>query len=511
MICRSFPPILLGALLFGSASVAQTPLADAPPDYRKGFESISEASLRATLRFLASAELEGRESGTRGYDVAALFVACLLEGLGVAPAGDGDSFYQELELVRRTWNLEEAALSLRAGDAEARTLALKGQVALRATRDIDWRSPWVFVGHGEGASQDAPDDFYGQAIEGHVVLVLPRDPKRPDLREARRRGVRRLVVISDFMVERKAGLHARDVPRYLLEKRNRDSEEPQVVYISEKTADEVLESAGTSVEELRGEKTRPRSRSLSDLAISLRIPREEATRKTRNVLGRLEGTDPRLKSEYVVLGAHLDHIGIQGGKVHPGADDDASGVSAVLGVARAFMANGRRPRRSVLFAFFAAEEKGLFGSRYFVDHPPVPLDRIVLQIQLDMVGREPGKGLGGPPGKEAEGKADRLMYKIGTRRHSAELDSWVADVNRYTGLAIEHGNERFYGASDQYWFGQNGIPVAFFFSGIHEDYHKPTDTVEKIRFSKILAISRLAYALAFEVADRERRLTINRF
>ena len=193
------------------------------------------------------------------------------------------------------------------------------------------------------------------------------------------------------------------------------------------------------------------------------------------------------------------------------------------------MANKQRPRRSILFAFFAAEEKGLLGSTYFVDHPPVPLENLILEIQLDMVGREEegsrpgatarGDGGGGTAGADkagtgSEGRTSALggdaIQTVGTLRHSDELDPWVRAIVQRIGVKLDHGDENFYPMSDQYCFGNRDIPVVFFFCGMHSDYHKPTDTVDKIDFAKLAAVTRISFALAFEVADRERRLVRNR-
>ncbi|MBI4602800.1 MAG: M28 family peptidase, partial [Planctomycetes bacterium] len=149
--------------------------------------------------------------------------------------------------------------------------------------------------------------------------------------------------------------------------------------------------------------------------------------------------------------------------------------------------------------------------RYVVEHPPVDLDRIALEVQLDMVGRDEEVRSSDP--KAAERAADNVntLHVVGSKRRSLELDPWIQAVNEHVGLGFEYDEERVYARSDQYWFAERGVPVVFFFAGFHPDYHQPTDTPEKINFAKLTRVTRLVFALAFEVADRERRLGVNRF
>jgi hypothetical protein len=488
--------------------------APVPAAYQAGFASVAERDLRAWLEFLASPELEGREAGTRGFDVAARYVASVLDGLGVPSFGG--SYFRPFDLVRRKRDLSRAEITVEApprgvGPPAAPSLAipLAGQVSLDAARDIDWSDPWVFVGYGEGPESDAPDDLAGLDLEGKVALVLPPAGKKSrEAAGAAAAGARRIIVISDERARRGSGLESPELPRHLLDRWLEPEARPDVVYIARTAANRILEAFGTSVEKLLGGPGRPRPFPLDGSGIRIKVPWTEIVRPTRNVAGWLDGADPDLRREVVVLGAHLDHIGTRGAEVFRGADDDASGVSAILAAAKAFVVNPTRPRRSILFAFYAAEETGLHGSRHFVDHPPVPLDRMVLAIQLDMVGRNEES----PPGAPAEKAEDnvRSIHVVGSRRHSRELDPWVQRLNDLVGFSLEYDEERVFERSDHYQFALRGIPVVLFSSGFHPDYHKSTDTPEKINYAKVASVARLVFALAYEVADREKRLTVNR-
>lgn len=221
---------------------------------------------------------------------------------------------------------------------------------------------------------------------------------------------------------------------------------------------------------------------------------------TKNVVGCIRGRDDRLRHEYVVVGAHLDHLGSDEDLTYSGADDNASGVSGVLSLARAFSETGVRPRRSILLVLYGAEELGLWGSQHFVKFPPVPLESIVAKLNLDMIGRNEESS-----SETAEENKNRV-HLVGSRRRSDHLHRLILASNRSIGLDFEYDEERVYNRSDHYSFGEVGIPVAFFFTGFHPDYHEVSDTVDKINFEKMTRIVRLVYLTAFAVADLEGKL-----
>jgi hypothetical protein len=468
--------------------------------------SVSDVALRAGLQFLAAPALEGRESGTRGYDIAALYVAARLEELGLRPGAPDRSFFQHLDLVRRGWNSADARLSFRGADGCRVELPLENEIRPLAAQSVDWSGRWLLLGRGEGASADSRDEYHGWTLKDTVVLLVPgKRAGRIAAAEARRRGARRIVVVSDLEARRPSRSRgdrlASDVAEF--DRFWSTSEFPETVFISESVADRLLAAEGLSVRSFRGRGPAPGPRLLQARAVRLRIPRDDRRRPTCNVVGLIQGTDPTLRGEYVVLGAHLDHLGVRGGKVFPGADDDASGVVALLEIARTLRERAVSPRRSLLFVFFTAEEKGLFGSRHFVEHSPIPLDRIVLEIQLDMVGRRPSDG-GDSSDDASNREAGPRVFSVGTRRHSGELDPWIQRLARDVGIRVEPGREGFYYRSDHYVFGRRGIPVAFLFTGIHEDYHKPTDTADRIDYPTLTAVTRLALRLCLQVASRDR-------
>jgi Zn-dependent M28 family amino/carboxypeptidase len=232
--------------------------------------------------------------------------------------------------------------------------------------------------------------------------------------------------------------------------------------------------------------------------------------ETKNITAFYEGADPELKDEVVVMTSHYDHVGIgqpdsTGDKIYNGADDDGSGTIGLLNVAKAFAEagkNGIKPRRSILFLHVSAEEKGLLGSRYYSDHPLYPMEKTVANINTDMIGRidEEHKKKG----------VEDYTYIIGSEIISSELDSLVKVANNRAGQVelnkkyndLDDPNQ-FYRRSDHWHFGRKGVPFVFFFTGVHEDYHQPSDEVHKIRFEKMAKIIRTMYASAVIIANTD--------
>lgn len=230
---------------------------------------------------------------------------------------------------------------------------------------------------------------------------------------------------------------------------------------------------------------------------------------TENVVAIIEGsTKPE---EYIVISSHLDHVGINDGKIYNGADDDGSGTVALLEIAEAFKAaaaEGKGPARSIIFLHVSGEEKGLLGSRYYTDNPLYPLANTVANLNIDMVGRT-------DPKRESQNR--NYIYLIGSDRLSTELHQISEEANKatinleldYTYNAEDDPN-RFYFRSDHYNFAKNNIPVIFYFNGTHADYHKATDTVEKIEYDLLAQRAQLVFYTAWELANREDRIVVDK-
>jgi hypothetical protein len=242
-----------------------------------------------------------------------------------------------------------------------------------------------------------------------------------------------------------------------------------------------------------------------DLAFFKRIFKSNQTIRGENVLGYIEGSD--LKDELLIITAHYDHLGKHDSLIFNGADDDASGVSAALEIAEAFILAkkaGHGPRRSILIMPVSGEEKGLLGSRYYTDNPIYPLENTVANLNIDMIGRLDDWHDNG-----------NYVYLIGSDRLSYDLHNLNEKINDdYIGIDLDYrfndkdDPNRYYYRSDHYNFAKNNIPVIFYFNGVHEDYHKPSDTIEKIDFDKINTITRLIFLTAWEIANRDERIKL---
>ncbi|HMW74851.1 MAG TPA: M28 family peptidase, partial [Saprospiraceae bacterium] len=232
--------------------------------------------------------------------------------------------------------------------------------------------------------------------------------------------------------------------------------------------------------------------------------------KSNNILGYMRGSDPKLADEVLIITAHMDHLGKRGDYIYHGADDDGSGTTAVLSMARAFTKAaeyGFRPKRSILFMLVTGEEKGLYGSKYYTTFPVLPLENTVADLNIDMIGRiDP---------KHIQSADSNYIYIIGSDRISMELHELSESVNaRFSNLTLDYtynsptDPNRFYYRSDHYNFAEKGIPIIFYFSGVHEDYHKPSDTIDKIHFNLLRKRAQLVFYTAWEIANRPERLKI---
>ncbi len=227
-----------------------------------------------------------------------------------------------------------------------------------------------------------------------------------------------------------------------------------------------------------------------------------------NVLGYIEGTDPVMKDEVVIVTAHYDHLGMRGNDIFYGADDNASGTAAVLEIAQAMALakkEGKGPARSVLCMLVTGEEKGLLGSQFYAEHPVFALKNTVANVNIDMIGR-----------MDTLHKEPNYTYVIGSDRLSTELHAInEAANNQYTKLYLDYtynrddDPNRFYYRSDHYNFAKNGIPAIFYFSGVHEDYHRPSDTPDKLMYDKAETIARLAFYTAWGLANRKNRIKVD--
>jgi hypothetical protein len=483
--CANRPPLPDGAAQ--PAVAVQEAIAGSPD---AAVETITPGDMRARIGFLASDALRGRDTPSPGLEVAAAYIASEFMRMGLEPAGDDRSYLQRYPFILRTAEPQRAALRFRHAG---------GDVSLVPGTDF-YSLP------GGPAATGAPvfvgadlDSASAGALAGRVVLAYvdnagagPAAGAANRLRgAAQRAGARALIVV----------LHP-DVTAEQIGERARPGRPGRVVgaplpvaFVRYDRAAELLRAAGLDPDALRRQAVAGGMAPIAanGVSIDLDTPFTDADHRPPNVVAVLPGSDPTLRDTYVVLSAHMDHVGVgnpdaSGDSIFNGADDDASGTSAVLEVAEAFASMSPRPGRSIVFLTVSGEEKGLLGSAYYADHPTVPADRIVANINIDMIGRN------APDTVVAIGQEFSSLGPLTaelTRRHpdlglTAAPDLWP--------------EQRFFFRSDHFSFAAKEIPAIFFFAGVHEDYHRPSDEVEKIDEDKAARISRLVFWLTHAIA-----------
>lgn len=475
--------------------------------------TITEEDLRRHLTVLASDEFEGRETGYEGQRKAARYLKDAFRSMGVGPvpgiAGEGliDGYEQEYPLeLTVPGELGITISGLPFGFAKDYFYFSDRLSEELGVRELVWNGyglnyegptvagKTVLVMEGDGDAH-TPDDFYQQLAE--------------KTRAAEKAGVRVLLVASASVPEL---LH--DLGHYLTGPRMRlaggeagsgRDRRLQTIVISQGIAELMLAGSHISWKKLKRIAKGP----ARTVPVELTFTHQERTQelKASNVLGYIEGSDK--KDELVIVTAHYDHIGKQDGEVYNGADDDGSGTVALLEIAEAFArarAEGHGPRRSILFMPVSGEEKGLLGSEWYSTHPVFPLRNTVADLNIDMIGRVDSTHRTGDP----------YVYIIGSDRLSTELHRISVEANAtYTRLELDNtynspdDPNRFYYRSDHYNFAKHGIPVIFYFSGVHEDYHRPGDEVEKIRFDLLRARTTLVFHTAWELVEREERIVVD--
>ncbi|MDX1406934.1 MAG: M28 family peptidase, partial [Saprospiraceae bacterium] len=505
------------ALCFVSSAFAQTSLSVA----ERLAESITAGDIASYLHVLAADDMEGRETGHPGNTRAAEFIAGQFASFGVPPLPGKDNYYQDVAFSRI--RLDQPAMQVNEGTFRHMKdfVVIPSQMPVEEIRIDD--DEVVFLGYG--IDDPRYSDYGNKDLAGKTILIYGGEPVDSNginqvtgteentqwseditlkTKAAFERGVNAVLIIEDDFRELVSSQR-----RFILGGRTIMGD-PQLgnagqvpyIHISSTVASQILDKKTQKVIRRRDKivykgKSKP-VRIPADVNVSIK----RIVDKTPgvNVCAYIEGTDPVLKDELIVITAHYDHVGRRGDEIFNGADDNASGTSGVMEIAQAFMEakkQGAGPRRSVLCMLVTGEEKGLLGSQYYSEFPLFPLENTVANINMDMIGRS-----------DAQHADSNYVYVIGSDRLSTELHEINEAMNsRYTGLELDYtynakdDPNRFYYRSDHYNFAKHGIPAIFYFSGVHEDYHRPSDTVDKIMFGRAETIARLAFYTGWELAN----------
>ncbi len=470
------------------------------PAVQKYGNLITEADLKDNLTILASDALEGRATGTRGQKMAAAFIAAHFEEIGLRGPVNG-SFYQPFPLYSS--GSPEVAFS-----AGGVTLKEGEEFVYFGSGSTEGALQLPLVYAGLGTETDLKQvDVKGKAA---VVYLETNSSLRNNQSVAalREKEAKLVIVVMDKDDDFKTT--ASQISRFSGGRMSLTKGSPSsnlgLFIITSSAAAKLFKSTPEKLKKAASDKALTKIKSA---AASFTVTPKHKEIKTENVLGFLEGTDK--KDEVLVITAHYDHVGKltsgEGDLINNGADDDGSGTVAVMALAKAFAQakkDGNGPRRSILFMTVTAEEVGLLGSQYYTDTNPIfPLNKTVVNLNLDMVGRRDPQHKDSAP----------YVYVIGSDKLSTELHTLSESVNqKYTKLIFDYTYndqnhpDRLYYRSDHWNFAKKDIPIIFYFDGIHEDYHKPSDEVDKIEFDLLAHRTQCVFYTAWEIANREGRI-----
>jgi hypothetical protein len=474
---------------------------------------ISPDDFRPFMEVLTSDSLEGRETGRPGQKKAAAYIETHFRSLSLMPASHG-GFVQHTPLSARANGSRNFKVN------EKNFVYMRDYFYPQNFKDTTYLFQKILFA-GFGISNEKYDDYKKIKQAGGIVMFfegIPTMKKRDSaiegsasisekVKTAAAHGAKLVFVITDSLdniIERTLYERPPDRVRFL-------SEIP-VVYITPEMSKAIFPEAQKQDYETAVRKATQKGKPSNMILVTdlqLNFVSNTNGIMGENVAGLLEGTDK--KNEVIVLTAHYDHLGIRDSLLYPGADDDASGTSAVMEMAKIFSAaaaEGHRPRRSILFMTVSGEEKGLLGSRYYVKRPVIPLEHTMVNLNTDMIGRTDDK-------HDSLGVRD-YVYIIGSDKLSTTLHAINEKVNAsFTKLELDYtynkpdDPNRYYYRSDHYNFAKNNIPVIFYFNGSHADYHRPSDTIDKIQFDLLAKRTQLIFLTAWELANREEKITVD--
>jgi hypothetical protein len=518
------------------AQKSKTPAKVAAPSFGNT-DGVTAKQLREYLTFIASDELEGRDTPSRGLDIAAMYIAEHLSNWGIKPAGDDGTYFQKVPLKLSKVIANETRVDIAGQSYEY------GKDFLTSLNQADIaNAPIVFAGYGWWIKAKNIDPYAGIDLKDKVVVVvnaLPKGVTNADLQGklgedwmsppyyAQTHGAKAVITFPSFnglanwestrwnQSDKGAVQFGSQPPVIKIPSINATPRMLSAIFYGEKASASSLFNKSYALDAIESFELKPEKR----VNATIRVRTTDI--HTQNVVGILEGSDPVLKNEYVAIGAHYDHVGTNPfsfapDKIWNGADDDGSGTVSVLNIAQAFATGATRPKRSMLFIWHAGEEKGLWGSEYFTDHPTVPITSVITELNIDMIGRFQNPGDENHPVNKELPKPNEI-FTIGNSMMSTELGQIADQVNnsflkinfnpRY---ADPNDPNRYFYRSDHFNYARKGVPIIFFMDGTHADYHQPSDSVEKINFEQMEKVARTIMATGWTLANGAKRPTVDK-
>jgi hypothetical protein len=528
---KNFFAFLLVTTFLLQSALAQSAVKVTPVE-RKTAEGVTAKQLSDYLYFVASDEMEGRDTPSRGLDTTAKFIGMNLSRWGFKPAGDNGTFFQKIAIKSESTDPASNALQIAGQNFSY------GDDYFRLSGNGSINAPLVFVRDGWMVKSKNIDAYKGVNVRDKIVVVygqgipsasratrLPTGITQDDLKgtkgtdwadpltSAMNRGAKGMILIASPEAQGRWPQLRNFLGRSNTypEKLNDAQPDFPVMLVSGKVGDALFvgETANRDAAQSFA-LTKPARMSVAG---------KSDTKWAQNVIAVWEGSDPVLKSEMVAIGAHYDHVGMNpnapGDKIWNGADDDGSGTVSVLSIAEALANAPKRPKRSVLFVWHCGEEKGLWGSEYFNKFPTVDIKKVVAQLNIDMVGRSRNAGDTNPKNKDLTD--ENSIYVIGSEMMSSSLGSTVKSSNEgYLNLKYDYkyddpkDPERFFYRSDHFNYAVNGIPIAFWFDGVHEDYHQPGDEPQKIDYNKMEKVARTIMITLLRLAELKERPKVDK-
>jgi hypothetical protein len=462
----------------------------APSPGRESEPQFTSKEFLEPIKFLASDKLKGRGDGTKELDEAADYIAKRFQKYGLRPAGDNGTYLQRFKITVGAQMGPNNSMVYQNGATRTALTAGQDFVPLSFSAAVTVQAPLLFAGYGITAPEFNYDDYKGLDAKGKIVLVLRHEPQETDEKSvsggqhltthaqivnkainAKNHGAVAMILVNDL------GNHPGEPDELIKFGTLTGPEEMQIAVLQVRAAvaEEWLKPAGKSLDELRQAIDKDLSNHSFALPpseqVALAVDVQRVRKEVSNVIGVLPGRDEKPAGQCIVVGAHYDHLGLgdqhslapsQIGQIHHGADDNASGTSAVLELADGFAHEQTPSTHTLVFVTFAGEETGLLGSSYYTDHPACSLDKTLAMVNMDMVGR-----------------VSKNKLYVGGTGTSPGFKKLVEDADRDVGFDLSYSASG-YGASDHMSFTVRSVPVLFFFSGLHSDYHKPSDTWEKI-------------------------------
>jgi hypothetical protein len=518
---------------------------------KEGIQSITISNLESHLYFLAADELQGRETGEPGLEIAANYLASQAKKIGLKAVDDNNDYFQKYIIEEKTLDSEESMISVSSPAKD--TIKMKEDFYMIIPpdfNDLDISGEVVFAGYGINSEKFNYNDFNEIEVSDKIVLIMDRAPMDEsgtkskfddynwnDLQNFNYKYYylntlkpKAILIVFDP----KSGYNSLsdinpEYPKYFASsKKLKGVPDPyaflydlatRVFIIHRNVADKLLEGTGMDLQTLQqeiDETLEPHSFPIPGKTINIQLKVNKKEISARNIFGVVEGSDPVLKNEYLIYMAHYDHVGVDAsGDVFNGADDNASGSTALLEMAEAFMLEKNKMKRSIGFLWVSAEELGLFGSQYYTENPIIPLDKIVAAINLDMVGRTRTPAdtgtvmgdeisvLGGDSIGVIEGHQSKILMKM-NEQTLAQMNM----IGDYTYNDPNHPEMYFY-RSDQINFVRHDIPVLFYSTGTHRDYHQVSDSPDKIDYVKLKKVTDFTFMVGYNIANYKGEIVVD--